>query len=107
MQPRAGVEWRAAEQLVLRAGVQFRPTFLPRADGPANYLDAPAWTTALGIGLQTADPTQVHSKPLQVDATLAYTVLQTRTVYKTADPSSGTSLSGGAWHVALSLHHDF
>jgi long-subunit fatty acid transport protein len=107
VQPRAGIEWRPNEPLVVRAGLQYRPTFLPRADGPANYLDAPAWTMSAGVGVRTDDPTRLQARPLQVDATVAYTALETRTVYKAVDPASGTSLAGGSWHVALGLHHDF
>ncbi len=109
VQPRAGVEWQFSEGLVWRAGVQYRPTFLPRADGAATYLDAPATTLAVGAGLTLADPLNLSRKPLHLDATLGYTVMSRRTVQKrdAADPIGATSLSGDSIHLALALHHDF
>lgn len=109
MQPRAGVEWRQGQALVWRAGVQYRPTPLPRADGPAAYLDAPATTAALGLGLQLADPGPAARRPLQVDFALGTTILSQRTVLKRdpEDPIGATSVHGFNLHLAVALHHDF
>lgn len=107
--PRIGAEYSPAAAWTLRGGAQWRPTPLPRADGPANYLDAPALTLALGAGAAFGDPLQVARKPLQVDVSLAWTGLQRRTVTKRdpGDPVGGTSVSGDSWHVAAAIHHDF
>ena len=107
--PRAGLEWQASDSFVLRGGVQYRPTPLPRADGVANYLDAPATTLTLGAGIRLADPLAVVRKPLQIDAALGWTVLSRRTVEKIdpADPVGATSLSGSNLHLTLAIHHDF
>lgn len=109
LQPRAGVEWQPTPALVWRAGAQYRPTPLPRADGTAQYLDAPATTLALGAGVRLLDPLAMHRKPLQLDVTLAWTVLSRRTVHNVdpAAPVQATSLSGDNVHLALALHHDF
>lgn len=109
LQPRAGVEWQALPALVARAGVQYRPTPLPKSDGPAAYLDSPATTLGLGLGVRLIDPTAVHRKPLQLDVSLGWTTLARRTVVKNDpdDPVHATSLSGDNWHIAAALHHDF
>ncbi len=109
LEPRLGVEWQVLESLVLRGGAQYRPTPLPRADGAANYLDAPATTLGLGAGWVMGDPLAVARKPLHVDLALAATVLSRRTVAKLdpGDPVQATSVSGAAWHLALTVHHDF
>lgn len=107
--PRAGLEWQASEALVLRGGVQYRPTPLPRADGVATYLDAPATTMTLGAGIRLADPLAVVKKPLQIDVALGWTVLSQRSVEKLdpSDPVGGTSLHGSNLHLTLAIHHDF
>jgi long-subunit fatty acid transport protein len=109
LEPRFGAEWQVLEFLVLRGGVQYRPTPLPRADGAANYLDAAATTFALGAGAQIGDPLSLTKQPLQVDLALATTVLSRRSVAKLdpGDPVQATSVSGAAWHLALTVHHDF
>lgn len=107
--PRIGAEYSPGETWTLRTGGQWRPTPLPRADGEANYLDAPALTWAIGAGASFGDPLKVFRKPLQVDLTLAWTGLQRRTVTKLdpADPVGGTSVSGNTWHLSAAVHHDF
>jgi len=107
--PRAGIEWLASEMLVLRGGVQYRPTPLPRADGVATYLDAPATTLTLGAGIRLADPLAVSKQPLQIDAGMGWTVLSQRSVEKldASDPVGATSLHGGNLHLTLAIHHDF
>lgn len=115
LEPRLGVEWQVAEPaalaapLVLRFGLKYRPTPLPRADGAANYLDAPATTIALGAGIVTGDPLALATQPLHVDLAVSTTFLARRTVQKLDpnDPVQATSVSGAAWHLALTLHHDF
>lgn len=109
LEPRLGAEWQVLESLVLRGGLQYRPTPLPRADGAANYLDAPATTLGFGAGWQIGDPLAVAKQPLHVDLALAATVLSRRTVAKLdpGDPVQATSVSGAAWHLALTVHHDF
>lgn len=109
LQPRAGIEWQALPSLVARAGAQYRPTPLPKADGPAAYLDSAALTLGLGLGVRLIDPTAVHRKPLQLDVSLGWTTLARRTVFKTDpdEPVQATSLSGDSWHLAVALHHDF
>jgi long-chain fatty acid transport protein len=106
--PRAGGEFRFG-RWALRAGVQHRPTFLPRADGIANYLDAPATTVSFGGRARFADPLAVQSKPLDLDLTVSWTQLNRRTVWKLDpdDPVRGTSVAGGSLHVAVGVHHDF
>ncbi|MFZ4577542.1 MAG: OmpP1/FadL family transporter [Myxococcota bacterium] len=108
LQPRAGVEWQRGG-MVWRAGVQYRPTPLPKADGAATYLDAPATTVALGAGVQLADPLELARRPLQIDAALGWTVLSRRTVQKLdpADPAGDTSVYGDNLHLSVALHHDF
>jgi len=108
VQPRLGLEWQPRPALVWRGGVQYRPTPLPRADGPAAYLDAPALTWGLGAGLQLAGAGEVR-RPLQIDLALAGTVLARRTVTKLDpnDPVAATSVHGYNLHLALALHHDF
>ncbi|MBI5608181.1 MAG: hypothetical protein HY902_04820 [Deltaproteobacteria bacterium] len=107
--PRAGVEWQAHRMLHLRAGVQYRPTPFPKADGVANYLDSPATTATCGVGVTLDDPLGVARKPLQIDAAVGWTSLMRRTVLKNDpfDPVGGTSVFGDSWHLALALHHDF
>jgi hypothetical protein len=107
--PRIGVEWRPAAWAVIRSGLQHRPTPLPRANGEANYLDAPATTASLGGGLTLDDPSGWTGRPLHIDAALAWTVLTRRTVQKLdpADPTGATSLYGQGWQLGLALHHDF
>lgn len=107
--PRLGLEWRPASWWVLRGGLQYRPTPLPRATGQANYLDAPATTIALGCGITIDDPTGLASQPLQVEAALASTLLTRRTVQKLdpADPTAATSVYGHGWQLSVALHHDF
>lgn len=107
--PRIGAEYSPGDTWTLRGGAQWRPTPLPKADGEANYLDAPALTLALGAGAAFGDPLQVFRKPLQVDLSLAWSGMQRRTVTKRdpADPVGGTSVSGSAWHLAAAIHHDF
>lgn len=109
LEPRLGVEWQLGEALALRGGVQYRPTPLPRADGAANYLDAPATTLALGAGTAIADPLAMVRQPLHLDLALAATVLSRRTVSKLdpRDPVVATSVNGTAWHLTLTVHHDF
>ncbi len=108
LQPRAGLEMQANPYLVLRGGVQYRPTPLPRADAAASYLDAPATTVTVGAGLRTVAQPGVQGKPLQFDIALGYTSLSRRTVEKNDATSAvqATSLGGDSWHVTLSLHHD-
>jgi len=107
--PRVGVEWSASPTWTLRAGAQHRPTPLPKADGEANYLDAPATTVAVGAGFELGDPLGLAGKPLQVDLAVAWSGLARRTVVKRdgSDPVGATSLSGDAWHIAVAVHHDF
>ena len=107
--PRLGAEFRVDERWTVRTGGQYRPTPLPRADGPANYLDAPALTWALGLGASFGDPFQVARKPLQFDVSLAWTTLLRRTVTKldAGDPVGGTSVYGDSLHLTAAIHHDF
>lgn len=107
--PRAGIEWRPHDNWTLRTGIQYRPTPFPRATAAANYLDAPATTVGLGVGLTLDDPLGIASKPLQIDASLGWTSLMRRTVQKEDpfDPVGGTSVYGDSWHLGLALHHDF
>ncbi len=109
LEPRLGAEWQVLEYLVLRGGVQYRPTPLPKADGVANYLDSAATTFGLGSGLVIGDPLSLTKQPLHVDLALAATVLSRRTVAKLdpGDPVQATSVSGSSWHLALTVHHDF
>ena len=107
--PRFGAQWHASELVTARAGVRFRPTPLPKADGSANYLDAPAWTFATGISFVLRDDDLPERAPLTIDIGVGVTELQRRTVRKRAanEPVTATSLSGGNTRLALTLHHDF
>ncbi len=107
--PRMGIEWHAGDWWTLRAGAAWRPTPLPRADGVANYLDAPALTLASGVSFIFSDPLGVARRPLQVDLGAGWTRLSRRTVVKLDpdDPVVATSVHGGALHFALTIHHDF
>lgn len=107
--PRLGVQYAASQRWAARGGVQYRPTPLPKADGEANYLDAPAVTLTLGGGLQLGDPLELARKPLTVDFAVGWTTLSRRTVAK-RDPANevgATSVAGDVLHVAISIHHDF
>lgn len=107
--PRVGAEFRVDDRWTVRTGGQYRPTPLPKADGEANYLDAPALTWALGLGASFGDPLQVMRKPLQLDISVAWTSLLRRTVTKLdpQDPVGGTSVYGDSWHLTAAIHHDF
>jgi hypothetical protein len=107
--PRLGAEWQQADWLRWRAGVRYRPTPMPKADGSANYLDSAATTVALGTTLSLHDEQEVARRPLQVDIALGWTRLARRTVDKRepGDPVGGTSVYGGSWRFALTVHHDF
>jgi long-subunit fatty acid transport protein len=107
--PRLGVQWQPLQRLSLRAGLAYRPTPLPKADGPANYLDAPATTLSVGAGVVLDDPTGMTGQPLTVDVAVGLSVLTQRTVVKRdpEDPIGGTSLSGQALTAGIALHHDF
>ena len=107
--PRAAIEWQASELLTARAGVRYRPTALPKADGAANYLDAPAWTLATGLSVTLRDDKLPGRAPLRIDIGLGWTELQRRTVLKRdpADPVGATSIHGGNLRLAATLHHDF
>ncbi len=109
LEPRLGAEWQVSESWIVRGGMQYRPTPLPRADGVANYLDAPATTVGLGGGVVIGDPLALAKQPLHVDLAFAATVLSRRSVAKLdpTDPVQATSVSGTAWHLALTVHHDF
>ena len=107
--PRVGFELQQAQWWRWRAGLRYRPTPFPKADGSANYLDAAATTVAFGGTLTLHDEQEIARRPLQVDIALGWTRLSRRTVDKRdpADPIGGTSLHGGSWRLALTLHHDF
>ena len=107
--PRVGFELRQSPWWRWRAGLRYRPTPFPKADGSANYLDAAATTVAFGGTLALHDEEEIARRPLQVDIALGWTRLSRRTVDKRdpADPIGGTSLHGGSWRLALTLHHDF
>lgn len=107
--PRLGFELQQAPWWRWRAGLRYRPTPFPKADGSANYLDAAATTIACGGTLSLHDEQEIDRRPLQVDIALGWTRLSRRTVDKRdpADPVRGTSLYGGSWRLALTLHHDF
>lgn len=107
--PRVGVQWQATEVVRARAGARYRPTPLPKADGTANYLDAPAITTALGVGFVLRDDQLPGRAPLTVDVGLGWTKLQRRTVTKRDpnDPVVATSIAGDNLRLAVTLHHDF
>ena len=109
LEPRLGAEWQILDAIVLRGGVQYRPTPFPRADGAANYLDAAATTIGLGAGAVLGEADAAVKRPLHIDLALAATVLSRRTVAKLdpGDPVQATSVSGAAWHLALTVHHDF
>jgi long-chain fatty acid transport protein len=109
LEPRLGAEWQIHDNWVLRGGLQYRPTPFPRADGAANYLDAAATTVALGAGAVLGEASELAKRPLHIDLALAATVLSRRTVAKLdpGDPVQATSVSGTAWHLALTVHHDF
>ena len=109
VEPRVGAECRLSDALVARAGVRWRPTALPQADGSANYLDSPALTVAAGVGWSLIDAQLPERSPLRIDLGLGLTRLSRRTVYKRdpLDPVVGTSLHGYNVRLALNLHHDF
>lgn len=107
--PRVGAQWRPNATVSARLGLRFRPTPLPKADGSANYLDAPAWTLATGLGFVLVDRDQKDRSPLAIDLALGWTQLQRRTVTKRDpnDPVVATSLHGHNVRFAATLHHDF
>ena len=107
--PRLGAEFQQVDWWRWRAGVRYRPTPFPKADGSANYLDSAATTMALGGTLVLRDEQEVARRPLQVDIALGWTRLARRTVDKRqpGDPVAGTSVHGGSWRLALTVHHDF
>lgn len=107
--PRIAAEFAASDWISTRLGFRYRPTPLPKADGTANYLDAPAWTVAGGVSFVLRDDKLPDRAPLTIDAALGWTGLQRRTVTKRDpnDPVMATSVHGYNLRFALTLHHDF
>ncbi len=116
--PAAGVEWRALDRLVARAGYAFRPSPAPRASGPFNYLDNAGH--AFGFGLEWGFGAAIlnrptgprnHAEPARVDHPISLRVggqwllLARRSVQK-SDPNDpvGNYEHGGSvlhWTAAV------
>lgn len=109
IEPRVACEFAVLDTLTLRAGLRYRPTALPKADGDANYLDAPAFTIATGLSWTLHDDEIPGRSPLTFDFGFGWTQLAQRSVYKRdpLDPVIGTSLAGHNLRVSGTVQHQF
>ena len=109
LSPRVGVEYAPAYWVTLRGGYFFRPTPAPKQTGATNYLDNDAHGVSLGVAFTFKDPFEVHPNPTVLDVGNQLTLLNRRTVYKTAedDPVGDLSHGGLVYSVGISVSHSY
>ena len=107
VQLRAAAEWRGRRWLTLRGGLGLRPSPLPRANGTANYLDAPGMLLGLGASFAQARADQPTDDVWAVDIGVGWTHLWRRTALKrdVGDEVGGTSLTGEELRLSIGLRH--
>jgi len=93
---------------VLRAGVGYRPTFVPDQTGATNWLDNSAMLLGAGVSFQFHDPTGVFPAPLHLDLGAQLQSFFPREVKKDQinDPVGGYRFGGTALAAAAALRYE-
>jgi len=104
-----GAEYWATENVVGRAGYNFRPTPVPSQTGLTNYVDTDSHTISAGIGVTYPDPLNLDDHPVTFEFTGAYSLFpDTRTEkLSAADPIGPYSAGGSILTFSATLRHDF
>ena len=86
LSPRIGFEYLAytskKRDVTARAGYIYEPTPVPEQFGETNFIDSDKHTLSLGGGVTLRGFSAVFRKPLDIDAYVAYTMLEARTTEK-------------------------
>lgn len=104
-----GAEYWATENVVGRAGYNFRPTPVPTQTGLTNYVDTDSHTVSAGIGVTYPDPLNLDDHPVTFEFTGAYSIFPDSRTEKdsVADPIGHFSAGGSILTFSATLRHDF
>ncbi len=113
LSPHIGLEYLAysskKHDVTARAGYIYEPTPVPEQLGETNFIDNDKHTLSLGGGLTLRGFSAVFRKPLDIDAFVAYTMLEPRTTEKLSpvDPIGDYRATGHVVQVGVQTRWRF